>query len=664
MADQSFIKTADQDSKKIDPKIKCDVCDKVLVKGSLKRHKETQHKVIDSMKKKEATIRKPEATEKKKSESDNKTKVTQKEKEDSDKPSEITMEDVAWSKVWSFKDNVAPTLSTRDMDQHFKDTAVPLPTFSTGELDDFLVEQNDSILGQVIDLEKDLEIRDEWFDGTTQNIFGSEFGQELGRLSLQPVKPCNECKEAKSGMTKLRKQHDNLLIKTEKLLKSVEGQKIFLRKQLKLAENEIEENREKWSNDVDNLSEEIATLKADGEDKRSKSGLKRELEEYKTLLAERVKETLELKSKIETTKSIEELNKKNTNEINEENNVNHTNEKKRGNNLPKENNDHIEITIKCKQCRFVAKTMSELRGHAKFVHLTCQFCNKYCSSPEEMDKHLVSTHPREYRPVCEPCRMIFPNRKTLDLHLKKKHSKKYVCQVCKETFEHKADMMKHMKDKHTEKKTEEEKFKCVICDYMEDSEDDLEKHITSVHNKEGSNENIEIINCPLCDYSGDTDEQVIKHLEEVHELYDDPKPRKINKPCRYFRQNRCSKGLECKFTHQENPGNKTKLTENSDKSNMCKNGLKCTYLKQNRCDFYHEIAAQPRQQIIHHRSYNEVSDPRTHSANAHKPNGPKTQVKMCRDGHNCDRARSCSFRHYTPAHYDVNFIQRSSKKTQ
>ena len=51
------------------------------------------------------------------------------------------------------------------------------------------------------------------------------------------------------------------LIKTEKLLKSVEGQKIFLRKQLKLAESEIDQNREKWSNDVENMSEEIATLK-------------------------------------------------------------------------------------------------------------------------------------------------------------------------------------------------------------------------------------------------------------------------------------------------------------------------------------------------------------------------------------------------------------------
>ena len=67
MADQSIIKTADQDSKKIDPKIKCDVGDKVLVKGFMKRHKKTQHKMIDSIKKKEASARKPEASEKKKS---------------------------------------------------------------------------------------------------------------------------------------------------------------------------------------------------------------------------------------------------------------------------------------------------------------------------------------------------------------------------------------------------------------------------------------------------------------------------------------------------------------------------------------------------------------------------------------------------------------------
>ena len=188
--------------------------------------------------------------------------------------------------------------------------------------------------------------------------------------------------------------------------------------------------------------------------------------------------------------------------------------------------------------------------------------------------------------------------------------------------------------------------------------------ISDNHNKDGSNENIKNVKCPLCDYSGDTDEQVIKHLEEVHELVDDPKPRKINKPCRYFKQNRCFKGVECKFTHQENNENKIKHAENNDKSNMCKNGLKCTFLKQNRCDFYHEIAAQPRKKMSNNKSHNEVSDPRTHSTNAQQSNVSLTQVKLCRDGNKCDRSRSCRYRHYNPDHYKVDFIQRSSNKRQ
>ena len=116
MSEKISKKAADQDSQKNEQKIKCDICEKMLVKGSLKRHKETQHKVMNSVKKSQAISKKKEETSKKKEDSDKKEEEAKKE---------------TWSKVWFSKEDAAPSMSTRDMDQYFKDADVLHPTLST-----------------------------------------------------------------------------------------------------------------------------------------------------------------------------------------------------------------------------------------------------------------------------------------------------------------------------------------------------------------------------------------------------------------------------------------------------------------------------------------------------------------------------------------------------
>ena len=651
-------KVADQASKKTDQKINCDICHKVLVKGSLKRHNETQHKVTNISKKKEATTEKTEDTPKKNEDSPKKNEDTPKKKEDSEeKENEASNEEVTWSKVWVSNISAPPVLSTQDMDQYLREKDTVYPTFSTGELDDFLLEKNDSILDQIVELENNLEVREEWFKESSQNTFGSDFGKELRRLSLQPVKSCKDCKELKTEYSDLRKQHDKLLIRTTNTLKSAEEQKLFLRKQLKLAEKEVEQNRDKWSSDVDSLTEEINNLKAEDADKRSKSNLKKELEQYKKALADKVKENLELSNKLETAKSQME----------------HENKMPDSTNQEKQNETQKEkcetTSIKCGRCRFVAKSTLELRGHAKFVHLTCKFCNKFCNNLIIMDEHMKTNHPREYRPVCEPCKMLFPNANTLEAHKKKKHTKNYSCQVCKDRFEHKSELMKHMKHVHTEKTNEHKKkeynFGCIICDFRESTEDQISKHMAEVHNIEDAKKDndLECFNCPLCEYNADSEELVIKHLEDVHKLVDEPKPRKINKPCRYYKQNRCFKGEDCKFTHEKTFENTYETKDNHNEHIKCKHGLNCTYLKQNRCSFYHEIAAQPRKESnLRQPTQGGRADPRPPSGHDQQSNVSLRQVKLCRDGNKCDKSRACRYRHYNPDHYKVDFIQRNSNQ--
>ena len=228
--------------------------------------------------------------------------------------------------------------------------------------------------------------------------------------------------------------------------------------------------------------------------------------------------------------------------------------------------------------------------------------------------------------------------------------------------------MKHMKHIHTEKQ-KEHKFGCTICDFKEDTEEQIVKHLSDVHNVDDipkEKEDTKDVNCPLCDFSSKSEEQTIKHIEDVHKLVDESTSKKINKPCRYYRQKRCFKGQDCKFVHeetQESPNKKP--TENTTKT--CKHGIKCTFLKQNRCHFYHEVAAQPKKQSRPSEQQEQQpeivrSDPRPTSGHEHKFRASLNQVNMCNDNHKCDRGRRCRFRHYSPAHYEVDFSQRSSNR--
>ena len=58
------------------------------------------------------------------------------------------------------------------------------------------------------------------------------------------------------------------------------------------------------------------------------------------------------------------------------------------------------------------------------------------------------------------------------------------------------------------------------------------------------------VNCPICDYSDISEDLVIKHIEEVYQLVDQG-TKKTNKRCRFFQQNRCFKGHNCKFIHEK-----------------------------------------------------------------------------------------------------------------
>ena len=178
-----------------------------------------------------------------------------KNKEEASKVKEVVGNEV-WSKVWSSEP--APTMSTIDLEEHISEIEVSQFTLSTGQYNDYMLERSDSILAEVEEMEKN-NVDIEWFGESTQVTFGSQFGQELRRLSIPPA--CNDCKTNKAELNDLRKQYDNLLKKSERIQKASNHTKSVLRKQLKKSEEETDKTKDEWVEDMEKASEEIEEYK-------------------------------------------------------------------------------------------------------------------------------------------------------------------------------------------------------------------------------------------------------------------------------------------------------------------------------------------------------------------------------------------------------------------
>ena len=565
----------------------CDVCEVEFCKNSLKRHKENDHNVVNTLKKKEITPKKKEETSKKNESNDH---------------NEENMLRTIWSKVWFGNEGDAPLQSTqdieKDMDEYYMAPEEPITTVSADEIDHLLCEKEDSLLNVALEMDNNMDGEDDWINQT--NPFSSQLGQEMRRQSLQEARSCKDCKTATKELNSLRNQYNKLLIHSNNRMKAAEVQKDFLRTQTKQAQDETERNKEKWVQDVEKASEEI--------------------EQYKMLLAEKVKENMEMSKQLN---------------IEQSPNESHENESNKTKNAKDADGD-IQ-TFYCRACKFTSTTLVALRGHVKFVHLLCQDCNTYYKSIPELKRHIRTDHPAKSR-TCEQCKLLFQNRNTLELHMKKRHSKTYTCQVCQEKFEHKNEMMKHMKNSHTERtsRLEVTKFTCIMCVHEETSEEELVKHLANVHNLvdmdiQSRQEPVKF-DCPLCKHSESLEELLVKHLEKVHHLADNPSSSRA----------------------------KTTQLKPNQTVPRCMNGPSCRFLRNNRCNYFHDEAAQPeegwqevRPRQAKHKSqqyHHQEQQPRHHQhqqklQTQQQVHGERSDVQWCWQELRCTRGRSCRFKH-------------------
>ena len=319
-----------------------------------------------------------------------------------------------------------------------------------------------------------------------------------------------------------------------------------------------------------------------------------------------------------------------------------------------------DAVFPCKHCNFKAKTNQQLAGHFKFEHLQCVKCKENFLTGEQLQTHIVKSHSDSVwnrKKNCDLCKRSFSNWTLYETHIKKHQCLRFTCTVCNTVFYTKADAVEHMETTHGET-GEGKSYTCHMCEFNAQTEKEVDQHLDTVHlagfetitNMENSikdNSAENMYSCCLdCDFKAKTEAEVSQHLDKVHQLRDETSQPEI-------KQHETSKPKSSNVT--------------------CKNGLSCTYLMQNRCKFFHEVAAQPEEPWEEVRTKRQRQGSQTGHGGETWAQGRHggfyrvhaVSVKWCKNGDKCHKGYrmsngklwNCPFRHQ-----GLDFIQDSSAR--
>ncbi|XP_013114683.2 transcription factor grauzone [Stomoxys calcitrans] len=139
--------------------------------------------------------------------------------------------------------------------------------------------------------------------------------------------------------------------------------------------------------------------------------------------------------------------------------------------------------IICDLCHEEVKTFSELRKHFKAMHKKQAYvlcCNKKFMRRSPLVEHIRwHCQPSEF--TCKYCDKVMSNRRTLDLHQRHVHEKKFAkhtCDICGRSFAS-SNVLKNHKMIHLSE--EERKYRCDNCGKKYGSETLLHNHVRAVH---------------------------------------------------------------------------------------------------------------------------------------------------------------------------------------
>lgn len=112
------------------------------------------------------------------------------------------------------------------------------------------------------------------------------------------------------------------------------------------------------------------------------------------------------------------------------------------------NVDEDQPTVKCNYCNFSSRTASILMKHTNSEHFKCKECEEVYKTEQQLKLHIENIHITTPKPKCADCNITFPNSIGFDVHMQKKHQKRFQCHICKDTFSIKNQLKNHMTRKH------------------------------------------------------------------------------------------------------------------------------------------------------------------------------------------------------------------------
>eukprot|EP00792_Barthelona_sp_PAP020_P011062 TRINITY_DN485_c0_g1_i1.p1 TRINITY_DN485_c0_g1~~TRINITY_DN485_c0_g1_i1.p1 ORF type:complete len:350 (+),score=81.96 TRINITY_DN485_c0_g1_i1:54-1103(+) len=194
-----------------------------------------------------------------------------------------------------------------------------------------------------------------------------------------------------------------------------------------------------------------------------------------------------------------------------------------------EKNEKTTFICEFKYCRKEFNSLEELNDHS-LTHTgakpyVCPFsgCNKAYCQPNQLKRHIRSSHTKEKLFQCSICGLHFVSSSNLKRHQKyHEEAHPYQCEHCDEKFRKKAQLRTHIKEVHNILP-----HVCKECGASFEYPSKLKRHIETHHSirvstpkrendREKEMNSLERI-CPVCGKQFKNKINMVEHVKEVHE---------------------------------------------------------------------------------------------------------------------------------------------------
>ena len=170
---------------------------------------------------------------------------------------------------------------------------------------------------------------------------------------------------------------------------------------------------------------------------------------------------------------------------------------------PSSLNDPKTEIIMCPFCKLCSKDLNELKKHFENIHSDSkssneqdliqvrgsEMCNKcelctFIGNETEIQRHMKTKHTQPVE--CDECGNEFPDRSTLDGHIKAKHgaasNEPFVCEWCEQVFINFNLLQSHVHTHHgTEPASVTQDVTCPFCKSHLNGLEDLKTHVETIH---------------------------------------------------------------------------------------------------------------------------------------------------------------------------------------